>query len=282
MIHPHSGRPLPTRDGDTRASDAEDCRKPTAAIKRIRNAKLRPVSTSRRSQRSRDDMTYRRLFTVVSVRASWPGRLQMTLFCSIARPASSRTAPLPRRASLPSPKLRPAAPHGWAVADSRCQCPLSSRPSGRRCGEPGPAATGRRAGSTTAGGDACILDRRRRGPLNVLHGSGVAAAARRTAPAVAGAAGPGGAARRDRRHRADRRRGRAAHRYRLPALPAPEPCRRPDGAAGPVGIPWLLPRHCPPSAGIVVGFRGVPADVAAGPGCLAVLRPDGRGGPGGR
>jgi hypothetical protein len=38
------------------------------------------------------------------------------------------------------------------VADSRCQCPLSSRPSGRRCGEPGPAATSRWAGSTTAGG----------------------------------------------------------------------------------------------------------------------------------
>ena len=70
----------------------------------------------------------------------------------------------------------------------------------------------------------------------------------------------------DRRHRADRRRQCAAHRHRLPSLPAPEPCRGPAGDPGAVGVPRLLPRRCPPPGGGVGGSGGVPADVPAGPG----------------
>jgi hypothetical protein len=89
---------------------------------------------------------------------------------------------------------------------------------------------------------------------------------------------PGGAARRDRRHRADRRRGRGAP-IRSP-LPAPEPRRRPDGAAtlsGFDGYFRAIARLPQVSSSASAAFlqMSLPARVPA------VLRPGGRSGPAG-
>ena len=58
-----------------------------------------------------------------------------------------------------------------------------------------------------------------------------------------------------------------------------QPRRAAGRVPGAVRVRRLFPRRRPPAGGVVVGIRGVPADVPAGPGRVAVLGPDRRGQP---